>query len=305
MEDLAIGYQQLLEGQDLSFYPITDSYPYYASFLNDYAKGGRLAKERAYWIKTDQEETGFLPRHEVHLDEYRYGDNRMSSVSLDREMTTQLLRETNQAYYTEINDILLAALALSIRKCAGASKIKVTMEGHGRELMGDELDISRTVGWFTSKYPVCIDLGNEEGLGTTIKDVKEQLRRVPAKGIGYGILKYMSNELPMLKEQTPPLLFNYLGQMDQDINSGLFRSSWLSAGNPVGDDVIRANPMEVIAYVADGQLMINITYNHKLFDESIVVNFATTYQKMLQQVIEHCAQQQQAEKRHPIMEIHM
>ncbi|MCP1426503.1 bacitracin synthase 3 [Paenibacillus xylanexedens] len=296
LEDLAIGYQQLMEGQDLSFYPVTDSYPYYAAFLSDYAKGGRLAKERAYWIKTDQEEAGFLPRNEVHLSEYRYGDNRMSSVSLNREMTTQLLRETNQAYYTEINDILLAALALSIKECAGASKVKVTMEGHGRELMGDELDISRTVGWFTSKYPVCINLGDEEGLGTTIKEVKEQLRRVPAKGIGYGILKYMTTELPKLKEQTPLLLFNYLGQMDQDINSGLFRSSWLPAGNPVGDDVIRANPMEVIAYVAEGQLMINITYNHRLFDESIVENFATTYKKMLQQVIEHCAQQQQAEK---------
>ncbi|AIQ12433.1 non-ribosomal peptide synthetase [Paenibacillus durus] len=295
LEDFAIGYNQLLEKQELSFYPVSESYQHYASMLQTYAKSRKLQGEKDYWKAVSAEKVVFLNKIE-DISEFRYGDNQFLSISLNQEETDKLLRKTNHAYNTEINDILIAALTIAVREQTGENKIKISMEGHGREHLVDNLDISRTVGWFTSKYPVLIDLGTDDDIGVNIKRVKEQLRKVPLKGIGYGILKYLTEDLNSRHEENPPLLFNYLGQMDQEMNNNQFNSSWLPAGELIGNAVIRANPMELNALVVEGQLTVNLTYNHKVYRKDTVKAFAESYIRALQMVIAHCLSRQVTEK---------
>ncbi|WP_139487924.1 non-ribosomal peptide synthase/polyketide synthase [Brevibacillus dissolubilis] len=296
LEDFALGYQQASEQESVQFYPKTDSYQQYAANVQTYAHSKKLLGEKDYWKHTASAKVNFLPKR-ADLTTYLYADSQIVSTALDQDETKKLLRETNQAYHTEINDILITALVMAAQEMTGESRLKLNMEGHGREHLIDGMDISRTIGWFTSKYPVLIDLGEQaKDLPTTIKTVKELLRRVPNKGIGYGILKYVTQDPDLAKEETAPLLFNYLGQMDQDMNNEQFSSSWFSTGEAIGDNITRATPMEINALVVNGQLTISTTYNTKVYDQATASSFTEAFKEALQTVIAHCAAQDQAVK---------
>src|SRR5204862_6042261 len=119
------------------------------------------------------------------------GENTVASedsvwVALTEEETKALLTQVPAAYHTQINDLLLGALAQAISSWTGERALLVDLEGHGREALFEEVDLSRTVGWFTSMYPVLLELPASQDAGAAIKSVKEQLRATPNRGIGYG-----------------------------------------------------------------------------------------------------------------------
>ncbi|MDW6053303.1 bacitracin non-ribosomal peptide synthetase BacC [Bacillus paralicheniformis] len=294
-EDLALGYSQLSNGEKVEFYPKTASYQEYAHHITEYSKTEKLLGEKQYWLKAVCEDVKFLEMNE-DAGVFKVEDSKTFSTELEKEETARLLRETNQAYRTEINDLLIAALLVAARDMTGQNKLRITLEGHGREQVADGIDISRTVGWFTSKYPVFIDLGQETDMSRTIKMVKEHLRNVPNKGIGYGILKYLTRDSEIAKGATSPILFNYLGQLDEDINSGEFSSSHLSPGEAAGKGITRENPLEINAVVFRGQLAIQTTYNTRAYSEDVVRTFAQKYKEALKAVIRHCAEREETEK---------
>ncbi|MBR8664605.1 bacitracin non-ribosomal peptide synthetase BacC [Bacillus paralicheniformis] len=294
-EDLALGYSQLSNGEKVEFYPKTASYQEYAHHITEYSKTEKLLGEKQYWLKAVCEDVKFLEMNE-DAGVFKVEDSKTFSTELEKEETARLLRETNQAYRTEINDLLIAALLVAARDMTGQNKLRITLEGHGREQVADGIDISRTVGWFTSKYPVFIDLGQETDMSRTIKIVKEHLRNVPNKGIGYGILKYLTRDSEIAKGATSPILFNYLGQLDEDINSGEFSSSHLSPGEAAGKGITREHPLEINAVVFRGQLAIQTTYNTRAYSEDVVRTFAQKYKEALKAVIRHCAEREETEK---------
>ncbi|WP_261861150.1 condensation domain-containing protein, partial [Mycobacterium montefiorense] len=146
------------------------------------------------------------------------------SASLDVETTRMVLGEVPAAFHAGINDILLIAFGLACAQFLGVGEgvpVGIDVEGHGRqeELAGD-VDLSRTVGWFTTKYPVALRLGGlswaqvvagDPALGAVIKDVKEQLRALP-DGVTYGLLRYLNPEVD-LSGPDPVIGFNYLGSV--------------------------------------------------------------------------------------------
>ncbi|MGO4964300.1 MULTISPECIES: bacitracin non-ribosomal peptide synthetase BacC [Bacillus] len=294
-EDLALGYSQLSNGEKVEFYPKTASYQEYAHHIKEYSKTEKLLGEKQYWLKAVCEDVKFLEMNE-DAGVFKVEDSKTFSTELEKEETARLLRETNQAYRTEINDLLIAALLVAARDMTGQNKLRIMLEGHGREQVADGIDISRTVGWFTSKYPVFIDLGQETDMSRTIKMVKEHLRNVPNKGIGYGILKYLTRDSEIAKGATSPILFNYLGQLDEDINSGEFSSSHLSPGEAAGKGITREHPLEINAVVFRGQLAIQTTYNTRAYSEDVVRTFAQKYKEALKAVIRHCAEREETEK---------
>ncbi|PES28329.1 hypothetical protein CN497_25175, partial [Priestia megaterium] len=103
----------------------------------------------------------------------------------------QLLQEAPAAYRTQVNDLLLTALARVIGRWSGQASTLIQLEGHGREELFDGVDLTRTVGWFTSLFPV--RLTPADTLGESIKQIKEQLRSIPNKGIGFGALRYLGD----------------------------------------------------------------------------------------------------------------
>ena len=152
------------------------------------------------------------------------------SVRLDVETTRQLLGAVPAAFHAGVQDILLIAFGLAISpNCFGRNDapIVIEVEGHGRdETVAAGLDLSRTVGWFTAKYPVSLAMdriswptvcAGAAALGAVVKRAKEQLRTVP-DGLTYGLLRYLNPEVE-LSGPDPPIGFNYLGRLDASADS--------------------------------------------------------------------------------------
>ncbi len=154
LEDLSAGYQQASSGQCMiQLPPKTDSYQEYARRIQEFAQSSKLIREEAYWLSAEEQQTAELP-YEMPLHENTGCSKRDSvSFSLSEADTDVLLQNVNHAYGTDTQDILLTAASLAICEWTGGSKLRIAMEGHGREHIMPELDISRTVGWFTSMYP--------------------------------------------------------------------------------------------------------------------------------------------------------
>ena len=113
---------------------------------------------------------------------------------LSEEETRALLQEIPAVYHTQVNDVLLTALAQTLCQWAGERSVLVDLEGHGREALFEDVDISRTVGWFTSLYPVRLKWPLSQEVGEALKGIKEMLRQIPHNGIGYGMLRYLRDE---------------------------------------------------------------------------------------------------------------
>jgi hypothetical protein len=193
LEDLQAAYTQLQRGADIVLPPKTTSFKEWAERLAAYARSDTPRDELAYWLADDPATHARLPLD--RLD----GENvlaaaRSVSVTLGVEETRALLREVPQAYRTQINDVLLAALVQAIGQWTGDRTLLVDLEGHGREDLFADVDLSRTVGWCTSIFPVRLDLSEADGPGAALKAVKEQLRRVPRRGIGYGLLRHLAGD---------------------------------------------------------------------------------------------------------------
>ncbi|RPE05075.1 condensation domain-containing protein, partial [Paenibacillus polymyxa] len=193
----------------------------WADQLSTYATSAALEKERAYWEQVERAGAAqeALPKDYTRKSQAKpqLRDDRTLTVAWTVEETEQFLKQAHRAYSTEANDLLLTALGTAVQEWAGIGQVLVNLEGHGREAILPDMDITRTVGWFTSQFPVVLDMGEDRNVGQRVKNVKEGLRRLPHKGIGYGILRYLADraeEATFVAE--PEISFNYLGQFDQD-----------------------------------------------------------------------------------------
>ncbi|MDQ1353597.1 MAG: surfactin/lichenysin synthetase, partial [Acidobacteriota bacterium] len=192
-------------------------------------------------------------------------DTRSISFTLGEDETSLLLTKVNNAFRTEINDILLTMLGMGIRKTFALDRVLIALEGHGREDILENIDISRTVGWFTGLFPVVLDLSYTDDTGRQLKENKETLRKIPYKGIGYGILRYLSgveNKKAIEFKLEPQISFNYLGQFDEELNRLSFCEI---ADEPVGNAQSLTGPREfdidVSAIITDNRLSVSVFYN--------------------------------------------
>ncbi|MCX6583795.1 MAG: amino acid adenylation domain-containing protein [Candidatus Aminicenantes bacterium] len=302
LEDFETGYAQAEKGEEIKFPDKTDSFQYWARKLNEYAGSKLLLKEIPYWQVVQETEVKRLPvDHEIRVDQRTFENNEMVPMLLGEEKTHQLLTKINWAYNTEINDILLAALGLTVKQWAGLGKIPVNLEGHGREQISADVNISRTVGWFTTQYPVILDMQKADDISFAVKNTKETLRRVPKKGIGYGVLQYIT---PLDKKklsqpmQAPEILFNYLGEFKGDNYGIIDRASEISS-SCTGDNISPAYPVsqkiDIEGVTRDGQLRLDIYYNRYEYKQATIEKFARLLQTNLEKVIDHCLARKQKE----------
>ncbi len=216
MEDLQTSCDSLHEGKTIELPPRTTTYQAWVARLRQHVGDASVTATAQTWQAMLAAPVAAFA---VSPDENLEADAGSVSVELTAEETTALLQEVPAAYRTQINDVLLAALAMALQRSTGGESFLIEMEGHGREDIGDNLDLSRTIGWFTSLFPLRLDLAPGAGPETALKSVKEQIRKVPDRGLSYGLLRYCSAD-PGLRaslayRKPPQLLFNYLGQFDQ------------------------------------------------------------------------------------------
>src|SRR5262249_44941572 len=176
-----------------------------AERLVAHAQSDALRQELDYWLAEPPAALNPLPV-DYPSGIHTVASSRIVSVALDAEETRALLQQVPEAYHTQINDVLLTALAQSLSRWTGVPTWRVNLEGHGREEVVDQTNLSRTVGWFTTIFPVCLDLSDVSSDGDALKAVKEQLRRIPNRGIGYGLLRYLCADAAVreaLRGRTP------------------------------------------------------------------------------------------------------
>lgn len=186
------------------------SYRQWAEVNQEYSNKP-IAAEIRYW------ENLMTNSHECYSSVATLPDFKTMDFMLDETNTNDLLYHTNSVFNTEINDILLTVFAYSINSLTQRKLNWITLEGHGRELIQKDIDLNNTVGWFTSMFPV--ELPIKDSIGETIVAIKDNLRLIPNKGIGFGIHRAYGNNL-QLQDELPPIGFNYFGQFDvRDENS--------------------------------------------------------------------------------------
>ncbi|WP_264523070.1 non-ribosomal peptide synthetase [Flavobacterium sp. N502536] len=211
---------------------------------------------------------------------------------LSEEYTKQLLKEANTAYNTEINDLMLSALQMTFEDVFGTKRLALGFEGHGRENVLKDIDVSGTTGWFTNKYPVILSKGDAKTEGDTVKSVKEALRRIPTKGMGYGCLRYLhsSDEIrSSLKNCGWDVVFNYLGQIDNVLNqSAIFSGASEFSGDHISPTSILEEKFIIKAIIVANELRISWDYSEEQYRSETVQNLARTYVENLTQLIKHC-----------------
>src|SRR6266508_2451242 len=294
LEDLQRGYEQWRAGQSVRLPAKTSSFKQWAERMRAEVEAGLFDHELSYW-------TRMLPVKPLPVD-HRGGavhlvETRQAVVSqLSREQTQALLQEAPGVYHTRINEVLLTCLAQVLSQWTGTRRVMVDLEGHGREqveALEGSVDVSRTVGWFTTIFPVALELGAAgSGIGDELKRVKEQLRAIPGRGIGHGWLRYArSGEAGerMRRMAEAEVSFNYLGQVDQVLEpGGIFSEAGESGGATRSKKGKRSHQLEITAIVKGGRLVLQWIYSPEAHERRTIEELAGRFEEAVERVIEHC-----------------
>ncbi len=282
VEDLNIAYTELKDGKEPKLPAKTHSYLYYAEAMERYKRSYVLSLEKDYWEKVRSQVAAM---EGSQVDDYsRQFD--VASAQLDKDTTYALLHNSNQAYNTEINDLLLAALGRAFCRLSGKKSVSIQMEGHGRESIDEPLEIDRTVGWFTSIYPLALN-GLGDDIRKDIRNTKCTLHAIPNKGVGYGQLFGMDCH------QAPMIGFNYHGEFDEGGNdSSQFFS--IEDNIPHGSGVSKKNTfitnLSINGYVSGGELQYAVVYNTAIFSADDMKRFNEYYLDELRNIVAHTAE---------------
>jgi amino acid adenylation domain-containing protein/non-ribosomal peptide synthase protein (TIGR01720 family) len=307
-EDIKTLYNQYKEHGEGAIFKLplkTTSFNTWSEKLCQYANSDSFLKEeKKYWEKMESINIPPIPK-DFEEEAHNYiKDTTTLSFALSPQETELLLSKVNEAFGTEINDILLTAFGLGIKKTFGKDQVLIALEGHGREEILEDANIKRTVGWFTSVYPVVLDLSyvssdNENNdLSRQIKEVKEMLRQIPHKGMGYGVLKYLTakeKKVDINFQLNPPISFNYLGQFDNEVKKMPFEFALEFHGNDQSVNDEREHDLEVSGSITNNQLWMSIRYNTKHFKAETIETLLSRYKEELTHIISYCSTRQEKE----------
>ncbi|BBH13306.1 non-ribosomal peptide synthetase [Chromobacterium haemolyticum] len=295
LPDLASAWRDVQAGRPIQLDPVATSFRRWALLLNEDAVRAARAAETPMWAAIQSQPDPLLSPCPLDPALDTAGTSRRLSVGLPAAVTTELLTRVPALFHAGINDVLLTGFALAVarwRQDQGRSDgtvVRLELEGHGREELGEHCDLSRTVGWFTSLFPVCLDPGVSAAaalddaavLGDALKRVKEQLRALPDRGLGYGLLRYLNPETAARLSGAPPaqLGFNYLGRFATPA-----RGDWMPAPEAAGLDgnsdpsVPQSHAIELNAATHDGpdgpELVATWLWAGRLFDRQEIERLA-------------------------------
>jgi len=291
IEDLSIYIHTLKEGKAVIQEPKNTSYRQWQQRLKEYSANYQLKNELEYWNRILAKIEELPQDHEFSGRSDRRAYN-VQHVILSVEETTSLLQECNAAFGTEINDLVLCALSMSLAGVFKKNQFVIGLEGHGREHLYDDVDLSKTVGWFTTLYPVLIEAfpGDTEA---TLVQVKENLRAVPDKGIGYGVLRYLSGEeliRKQLSKDITQIVFNYLGQIGGETSAAaqILGIAKEHKGTEISEENQHISKIAINGIVVNNSLNISISYDTNRYAATTIAQLAGLYRASIQKIISLC-----------------
>jgi amino acid adenylation domain-containing protein/non-ribosomal peptide synthase protein (TIGR01720 family) len=294
LEDLLTSYHQLETGKPLELPLKTSSFKHWAEEIQNYAQNPEHKSYLDYWLKQDFPSIPHLPLdYQTDIKSNTVAHARTVSFTLGEEQTRLLLQDVPQAYNTQINDVLLTALVQAFARWTGFCDLVIDIEGHGRENVINSLSLSRTIGWFTSIFPVILTLKNIDHPGECLKSVKEQLRQIPNRGVDYGIGYYLNPDLTIQSRlrsyPKPEISFNYLGQFTRpQIASVDWKFSKEASGSIHSSLGQRCHLIDINGIVVEGKLEMEWQYSENFHQKTTIENLANAYQESLEIIINHC-----------------
>jgi len=289
LEDLQTAYQHFSQGQKIHLPQKTTSFKQWSRQLKESADSTKLQKEIDYWLSELDKPVSSLPM------DYPTGINTVASVEtvsivMNAEDTQLLLQKISSVYRIKTQEVLLTALAQAFAEWTGVKSLLVDLEGNGRDAKINHVDISRTVGWFTTIYPVLLDLKDVNNLSDALKVVKEKLRGISNEGIDYGVIRYLIEDVEITEKiQSRPqaeVIFLYLGQFSKSLTqSSLFRPSGEFSGLDRHPQGIRPYLLEVTGSVSEGQLIIDWKYSQNVHRHQTIEELSHNFLQVLRSLI--------------------
>ncbi|MFK5984628.1 MAG: amino acid adenylation domain-containing protein [Pseudomonadota bacterium] len=284
--------QSLYAGEQLL--PKTTSYRYWVERMARYTEQNQ--SQQTYWEEISSVSSTFWDNIKRDAQEVVIG----RSLNFSSQITRILQQQVNQAYHTEINDLLLSALAVALSECSNECVNLVTLEGHGRENLDNDIDLSRTIGWFTSMYP--IKLYATDNLSMLIKQTKEMLRAIPDKGLGFGALLFKGKtyegdedlergfDTTEIGFSQPKISFNYLGVLNNSHETGdnVWQLSNVTSGLSMGRENKDINLLTINGMIIDGVLQFNF---HGRLTDTIMDKLTQGFKTALEKIVQHCNEQ--------------
>ncbi|HEY2136641.1 MAG TPA: amino acid adenylation domain-containing protein [Xanthobacteraceae bacterium] len=272
-EDLSNAYAYFVTGKDPVLPAKTTSMSYWARRLAAFASSEDLQRETPYWVGLCAAATATLPTDRSGRN--RVADTAVITEELSAEETKALLTDVPIAFRAQANDILLSAFARALAKWTGGSEAFFDLEGHGREPLFEDVDLTRTVGWFTSIFPVRLKVDPDGNAGVGVRAVRDQLRTIPRRGIGFGILRFLAPDAAQCerlgKLPGPQISFNYMGQfVGSREASATIRAARESAGPMRHPDDGRAHLIEVNCMIESERLSVIWTYSEDIHARSTI-----------------------------------
>ncbi len=297
LHDLARELTSDAAPNDAEVRPQGPSYRLWAERLTGHARATATRAELDFWCAQQLGDDERLPRD---LDAGAMVES-SSATLLERlapAPTRDLLERAPAAYRTGVEDLLITALVTALVRFRGDRNglggTVLELEGHGREPIFEDLDPSHTVGWFTSLYPLRLELGRRRDPGERLKAIKEQMRAVPQRGVGFGLLRYLGRpeDRSLLAGLVAPEVgFNYLGRLDRQA-AGPFQVLSEPVGAPRDGDGVRRQLLTVTAGVANGRLEVTWTYSRRRHEPGTMKRLAAEFLNELRLLIEHCVSEE-------------
>ncbi len=292
LEDLEILCRDLADGKTPVLPRKTTSFKQWAEKLFQYANSPACESEADYWISQGRAPVTSFPRD---FDTPGYGRESSAQtivVKLEQQYTHDLLHKVTLSRRIGVDELLVAAVAQTLCSWSGDSTIKLDKEGHGREGAVEDVTIYRTLGWFTSFYPLNLTLPDDQGTGQIIRAVKEQIRAIPNRGFGFGPLRYLNENESIqdaLRQGTDAeVLFNYLGTLHQMTGqSDLFQLNGPLQGarSPKGK---RPYLIEINAFIIHDQLEAYWTFSTDLHRRETIETLTREFLQSLRSMISYC-----------------
>ncbi|WHI44694.1 non-ribosomal peptide synthetase [Microbulbifer sp. VAAF005] len=256
--------------------------------LTQYVNSKEAAREVSYWENICQTETQSITRDNNDFVNTA-GLSSLATLKVDIDTTSKLKGAANKAFNTKVNELLLASFSRTLAQWNGEGKYGISLEGHGREDFGKNLDVGRTVGWFTTFFPVILNSSLSTEVGTTIREIKEQIRSIPKNGFSYTALRYLSSpEIKSKLEMKRPIqiVFNYLGEfVEQD---PLDRKGNLSLGMEFDRNYPRPDELEFNLYISNSILNIELRYPLEAFEEESINELLAIFYECIKSLVKTC-----------------
>ncbi len=291
VNDLECLYKQSNDNKPLCLAPKTSSFKEWGEFLQSYSHSTNLSKEISYWQNIINNsfpnfKSKVTKHSETELETSNFGS---VEFSLNYAITSDLLTKAKEAYKVQINELLLSALLLACYRWSGEQSICIDLESHGRAELNSEINLSETVGWFTSIYPLQLH-SNSMDLKSVICAIKEQYRATPNQGIGFGLLKYISCTDGIQNAKPAPILFNYLGQFTDTQDDLIFTFAEEKIGQLISPLRKNEHGLNFNGMVNNGCLSFNLSFDSSMYHKADIEVLSECVSQSIIDIVQHCAE---------------